>query len=96
MAVIFKIEKSRYLVNGFTDRHEIDTVTHFGSHQAVYLFILGRIASYAAYCYRASSVVCQSVTLVSPAKTAQPIDMPFGLMMRVAQGTTKTLAKYAV
>jgi len=37
----------------------------------------------AAYCYRSSSVVCQSVgrsvTLVSPAKTAAPIEMPFGL-----------------
>jgi len=32
-----------------------------------------------AYCYRPSSVVCQSVTLVSPAKTAEPIEMPFGL-----------------
>jgi len=33
----------------------------------------------AAYCYRPSSVVCRSVTLVSPAKTAEPIEMPFGL-----------------
>jgi len=37
----------------------------------------------AAYCYRLSSVrcrsVCLSVTLVSPAKTAEPIEMPFGL-----------------
>ena len=37
----------------------------------------------AAYCYRSSSVVCQSVfrsvTLVSPAKTAAPIELPFGL-----------------
>ena len=41
----------------------------------------------AAYCYRLSSVVCRSVclsvglsvTLVSPAKTAEPIEMPFGL-----------------
>ena len=41
----------------------------------------------AAYCYRPSSVVClsdcQSVTLVSPAKTAAPIEMPFGLGTRV-------------
>ena len=34
----------------------------------------------AAYCYRTSSVVCRSVTVVSPAKTAEPIEMPFGLM----------------
>jgi len=38
----------------------------------------------AAYCYRPSSVVCGlsvglSVTLVSPTKTAEPIEMPFGL-----------------
>ena len=38
----------------------------------------------AAYCYRPRSVVgrlsvCLSVTVVSPAKTAEPIEMPFGL-----------------
>ena len=37
----------------------------------------------AVYCYRPSSVVClsvgRSVTLVSPAKAAEPIEMPFGL-----------------
>jgi len=37
----------------------------------------------AVYCYRQSSVVClsvgRSVTLVSPAKAAEPIEMPFGL-----------------
>jgi len=33
----------------------------------------------AAYCYRLSSVVCRSVTLVSPANTAESIDIPFGL-----------------
>ena len=32
-----------------------------------------------AYCYRPSSVVCRSVTLVSPAKMAAPIELPFGL-----------------
>jgi len=32
----------------------------------------------AAYSYRPSSVVCRSVTLVSPAKTAAPIELPFG------------------
>jgi len=43
------------------------------------------------YCYRPSSVVCRSVclwvcwsvTLVSPAKMAEPIEMPFGLRTRV-------------
>ena len=38
---------------------------------------------YVACCYRRSSVVCLSVclsvTIVSPAKTAEPIEMPFGL-----------------
>ena len=44
----------------------------------------------AAYCYRAISMVCRSVclsvglsvTLVSPAKTAAPIEMLFGLRIR--------------
>jgi len=31
-------------------------------------------------------VVCRSVTLVSPAKTAEPIEMPFGLRARVDPG----------
>ena len=35
----------------------------------------------AAYCYRQSSVVCRSVC--HNAKTAKPIDMPFGLSSRV-------------
>jgi len=41
----------------------------------------------AVYCYRPSSVVCRSigrsVTLVSPAKTASPIEMPFWLRTRM-------------
>jgi len=37
----------------------------------------------AACCYRPSSVVCRSVTLMSPAKTAAPIEMPFGLGTQV-------------
>ena len=40
----------------------------------------------AAYCYRPSSVVCRSVTLVSPAETAAPIEMTFGLRTRVSAG----------
>jgi len=40
----------------------------------------------AAYCYQWSSVVCLSVTVVSPAKMAEPIDMPFGCGLRWAQG----------
>ena len=57
------------------------------------LLLLDRIArtTYvdADYCYRPSSVVCLSVglsvTLVSPAKTAEPIEMPFGLRTRMGQ-----------
>jgi len=41
----------------------------------------------AAYCYQPSSVhVCRSDTLVSPTKTAEPIEMPFGLRTRVGPG----------
>ena len=40
----------------------------------------------AAYSYRPSSVVCQSVTLVSPAKTAAPIKLLFGLRTSVGPG----------
>ena len=40
-----------------------------------------------AYCYRQSSVVCLSVglsvTIVSPAKMAKPIEMLFGMLTRV-------------
>jgi len=36
-----------------------------------------------SYCYWPSSVVCRSVTVVNPAKMAQPIEMPFGLRMGV-------------
>jgi len=39
-----------------------------------------------AYCYQPSSVVCQSVILVSPAKMAEPIKMPFGLRTLVGPG----------
>ena len=45
----------------------------------------------AVYCYRPSSMVVSlsvglSVTLVSPAKTAEPIKMPFGFRTRVGPG----------
>jgi len=32
-----------------------------------------------AYCYRPSNVACRSITVKSPAKTTEPIEMPFGL-----------------
>jgi len=37
----------------------------------------------AAYCCKPSSVVCLSVTVMSPAKTAEPMEMLFGLRTRV-------------
>jgi len=44
----------------------------------------------AACCYQSSSLVCRSVclsvTLVSPAKTAAPIEMPFGLRTWMGPG----------
>jgi len=40
----------------------------------------------AIYCYRPNSVVCRSVTLVSPAKMAEPIEMPLGLRSWVSPG----------
>jgi len=46
--------------------------------------LLSRIAvlayTYVAYCYRRISVVCRSVTIVNPAITTEPIEMPFGFM----------------
>jgi len=43
----------------------------------------------ATYCYRPSSMVCQlvsrSVTLVSPAETAKPVEMLFGLRTLIGQ-----------
>jgi len=35
------------------------------------------------YDFTRTSVFCRSVTLASPAKTAEPIEMPFGLWARV-------------
>ena len=40
----------------------------------------------AAYSYRPSSVVCRSVTLVSPTKTAAPVELLFGLRTWVGPG----------
>jgi len=37
-----------------------------------------------AYYYRPSGMVCQFVTVVSPAKMAQPFEMPFGLRTRLS------------
>ena len=54
------------------------------------LFIIRqhRSATYvdAVYCYRSSTVVCRSVTQVSPAKKAEPIKVPFGTRTRVGPG----------
>jgi len=39
-------------------------------------------------CMSVGRLVGLSVTVVSPAKMAEPIKMPFGLKTRVGQGTT--------
>jgi len=56
------------------------------------LIITGCIARttyvYVAYCYRLSSMVCRSVTLVSPAKSAVLSNITSGLRTQVAQVTT--------
>jgi len=39
----------------------------------------------AAYCYRVAWSVSLSTTIVSPAKTAEPIEVPFGLWTRFCQ-----------
>jgi len=56
-----------------------NTLANFRPHRSYYVD--------AAYCYRRSSVVClsvgRSVTIVSPAKTTEGIEMPFGLQTRV-------------
>ena len=57
---------------------------------SILVLLLGHIVvTYidAVYCYRPSCVVCQSVgrsvTLLSPAEMAEPIEMPFGLRTRL-------------
>jgi len=42
-------------------------------HASVWMFLVRIVVLDAAYCYRPSSVVCQSVTVVNPAKPAEPI-----------------------
>jgi len=37
----------------------------------------------ADYCCKRSGAVCLSVTIVSPAKTDEPIEIPFGLRTRM-------------
>ena len=72
---------------------DTDLLASLLSHLVVVLpFRSHRSTTYgdAAYCYRPSSEVCRSVCgsvqLVSPAKTAEPIEMPFGLRTRVGPG----------
>jgi len=66
-----------------------------GPHSSIVIIVIVRphcSTTYvdAAYSYRPSSVVCwsicQSVTLVSPAKTAALIELPFGLRTWVGPG----------
>jgi len=42
----------------------------------------------AAYCYKWSSMVCEFVTVVIPAKTAELIEVPFECGLGWAQGTS--------
>jgi len=53
--------------------------------------VSGRIA--AACFYRRSSVLCPSVTIVNPAKTAEPIKMSFGRLSPVGPRYRCTLAQ---
>jgi len=39
-----------------------------------------------AYCYKWISMICQFVTIISPAKMAEPSEMSFGLWSRVSPG----------
>jgi len=47
--------------------------------------ILGRIAMQPIATDGAGLSVCLSLTTVSPAKTAKPIEMPFGMRTRVSK-----------
>jgi len=51
----------------------------------LFLFRLYRSTVYidAAHCYRPSSMVGLSVTVISPAEMAEPMEMPFGLWTRL-------------
>jgi len=67
--------------------HRLRLPLWWSRHKAKYSVMPHRSTTYAdaAYCYRPSSVVCLSVclsvchTIVSPAKTAGQVEMPFGL-----------------
>ena len=77
-----------YIFSNSKQLQQHDTV-HLSSFisTTAYLVIIRQNcnATYAAYCYRLSSVVCRSVYLYAgrSGKTAEPIEMPFGLMTRV-------------
>jgi len=60
-----------------------DTAAHLHAFYAALQYYVRR---YAVYCYSRSSVVCRSVSLYlchDRKKTAEPIEMPFGLWTRV-------------
>jgi len=71
-------------------RHRLDDF-----HWLLLSVFLGRVVAIGAYVCRRGLLlqtecvvcrsVCWSVTVASPAKTAEPIEMPFGLRTRVAQ-----------
>ena len=82
------VEKLKQMLQNFPNGLAASKLAAF--YKVYYIIFLNiirphRSATYvhAAYCYQPSSVVCQSVclsvTLVSPAKTAAPIEIPFWL-----------------
>jgi len=62
----------------------VSLATGLVDYSIVLPHFLGRIVRVdAVCCYRPSSVVCRSVTLVSPAQMAEAIEMPFELWARM-------------
>jgi len=72
----------------FENRLRFDNVTD--SSKVGTFFLRYRLDAACYRYYRPSSVVCRSVclsvTVVSPAQTAEPIEMPFGLRTWVGPG----------
>jgi len=64
-------------------RLQSDGWTYQGYVSDIAIFVLKRDVKLQLTNYRPSSMVCRSVTVVSPVKTAKPIEMSFGLWARV-------------
>jgi len=76
----------RYCVAQLEAGHRVNTTGsgHVSLCQSQTRF-LSHIETIAVYCYTWSSVISLSVIFVSPAKTAELIEMPFGVLIRVDQ-----------